>query len=81
MFLIVFSGEALAMFKATSFYLLFAVIFISLGYSIVLLHTRRFTKLLFLAACTIYPYLIFLNWLRLKALYNDVRGKKPTWSG
>ena len=79
--LIVFSGEALAMFKATSFYLLFALIFISSGYGIVLLHTRRFTGLLFLAACTIYPYLIFLNWLRLKALFNDVRGKKPTWSG
>jgi cellulose synthase/poly-beta-1,6-N-acetylglucosamine synthase-like glycosyltransferase len=81
LFLIVVSGDALAMFKVTSFYLLFAMIFVSSGYGIVLLHTRRFKKSLFLAACTIYPYLIYLNVLRVKAVFNDLRGKKPTWSG
>jgi len=75
------SGNSLAMLQATSFYVIFVHLFVSIGYSLVLFHSRRFTPLLFFAVCLVYPYLFYLNWLRLLAITNETRGKIATWSG
>lgn len=75
------SGSSTAMLQVSIFYIFFAHLFISIGYSIILHHSRRLSWELFLAACMIYPYLFFLNWLRLCAITDEARGKIATWSG
>lgn len=80
-FLFYASGSGTTMLQISLIYILFAHLFVSAGYAIVLHHSQRLTWQLFLAACLIYPYLFFLNWLRFCAISNEARGKLATWSG
>lgn len=75
------SGNGVAMLQAASIYALFAFLFVTIGYSMVLIQTKQLHKSLMVALITIYPYLFYLNWLRLRALVNELRGKAATWSG
>ena len=74
------SGNAAKMLQSSILYIFFAHLFVSIGYSIVLHHSRRLTWGLFLASFVIYPYLFYLNWLRFCAISNETRGKIATWS-
>jgi cellulose synthase/poly-beta-1,6-N-acetylglucosamine synthase-like glycosyltransferase len=79
--LFILSGHAMAMLQAASIYALFAFLFVTIGYSIVLIQTKQLNRPLMVALVTIYPYLFYLNWLRLLAFFNELRGKAATWSG
>ena len=65
----------------TVLYNLLALVFVGSGYSFVLLYSRRFTWSLLGSAFLCYPYLFYLNWLRVRAIMNEVRGKVATWKG
>ena len=80
-FLFIASGNPMAMLQATSIYALFAFLFVTIGYSMVLLQTKQLNRPLMVALVSIYPYLFYLNWLRLWAFVNEIRGKTVTWSG
>ena len=79
--LFIASGSGLAMLQVSSIYLVFAFLFVTGGYSIVLLLTKQFNRQFMIALVTIYPYLFYLNWLRIWAVGNEIRGKAASWSG
>ena len=80
-FLFIASGNPMAMLQAASIYALFAFLFVTIGYSMVLIQTKQLNRPLMVALVSIYPYLFYLNWLRLWAFVNEIRGKTVTWSG
>ena len=75
------SSNLTAMLVMTCFYNLFALFIVSMGYCFVLVYSNRFSWSLLGSAFLSYPYLLYLNWLRLCAIYNETRGKIVTWSG
>ncbi len=80
LFLFFTSSNVTAMLLLTCLYNLFALVFVSVAYSFVLLYTKRFRWSLLGAALLSYPYLLYLNYLRLCAIINEARGKVATWS-
>ena len=79
--LIIFHPDTAILFITTLLYTMFALVFISAGYSFVLVYSKRFSWSLLGAALISYPYLIYLNWLRVCAIINETRGKVATWTG
>ena len=79
--LILASGNPWGMLQVTALYMLFAGLLVMSGCVIALWRARRMGIGLIAAAFIIYPYLYYLNWVRLRAVVNEARGKMATWSG
>ena len=75
------SSNLPAILLTTCLYNFFALVFVFTGYGFVLVYTNRFSWSLLGSALLSYPYLLYLNWLRLCAIINELRGKSATWSG
>ena len=79
--LIFASGNPWGMLQVTALYLVFAELFVMLGCTTALGRAKMIRPGLLAAALIIYPYLLFLNWTRFKAMVNEAKGKLATWSG
>ena len=77
----VISADRVVMFKLSLVYCLLAILFMSCGYAFVLYRSDKFRLSLMVAAILMFPYTLFLNWLRIWAIFNEIRGKVSTWSG
>ena len=80
-FLVIASGNPAGMIMATGFYFLLAELLMISGYALALARAGRLRWRHIAAAGLVYPYLFFLNWTRLTAVFNEFKGKKLTWMG
>jgi len=81
LFLFFTSPNLPAILLGTCLYNIIALFFVFIGYGFVLVYSNRFSWSLLGSALLSYPYLLYLNWLRLRAMINEIKGKSATWAG